>query len=76
MLINHFLFENVHSTKNVNEKRLRIDLASIKEMVQKGNVTLKWVDSRNQVADCFTKGGVNTQPLCEILSSGRILFDN
>ena len=40
---NHSLVENVHSTKNVSEKRLRIDLAALKELVQDGHVTMKWV---------------------------------
>ena len=42
---NHSLVENVHSTKNVNEKRLRINLAALKDLVQERCLILKWVKS-------------------------------
>ena len=69
---NYSLFENVFSTKNVSEKRLRIDLASMKEFIQDGKVDLKWIESSRQLADCLTKKGVNSMPLMEIIESGEI----
>ncbi|KAK4327467.1 hypothetical protein Pmani_002131 [Petrolisthes manimaculis] len=69
---NHSLVENVHSTKNVSEKRLRIDLAALKELVQEGHVMLKWVKSNVQLADCLTKKGVNTQNLLHVVQKGEL----
>lgn len=69
---NHSLVENVHSTKNVNEKRLRIDLAALKELVQEGCLSLKWVKSNLQLADCLTKKGVNTLTLLNIMQKGEL----
>ena len=41
---NHSLFENIHSTKAMSEKCLRIDIASIKQMVDSGEISsVKWI---------------------------------
>ena len=68
---NKSLWENVHSTKSVSEKRLRIDLACLKQMLEKRELsTIKWVNSSNQLSDCFTKRGVCTRKLLETLEQG------
>ena len=69
---NKSLWENTQSTKNVTEKRLRIDLASIKEMLQNGEISaIHWVESSNQLSDCFTKRGVSCEKLLNIIKSGN-----
>jgi len=56
---NKSLWENVHSTKSVNEKRLRIDTASIKQMLEKGELSkIKWVDSSYQLQIVSQKEGL------------------
>ena len=68
---NHSVWDNVHCTKNVTEKRLRIDLVCIKEMLVKQELSsVKWVDSSNQLSHCFTKRCVNTGKLLEVLRNG------
>lgn len=69
---NYSLFENAHSTKNVTEKRLRIDLAALKELVKEGQVTLKWLESCRQLSDCFTKRGVSTYKLIDVIERGKL----
>ena len=70
---NYSLWENVHSTKSVTEKRLKIDLACIKEILEKRELSsVKWVDSSNQLSDCFTKRGTNTEKLLQVIRSGYI----
>lgn len=70
---NHSLWDNVHSTKNVSEKRLRIDLASLKQMLDKREISaIKWIESSHQLSDCFTKRGVCTQKLIDILKVGYL----
>ena len=69
---NHSLVENVHSMKNVSEKRLRIDLATLKQLVQEGYVIMKWIRSDLQLVDCLTKKGVNTFKLLNILEKGNL----
>ena len=57
---NYSLYENVYSTKNVTEKRLRIDLAILKQMIHEGDLKIMWTDSKGQLADVLTKRGVNS----------------
>lgn len=69
---NKSLVENIHSTKSVHDKKLRIDTACLKEMLKEGEISsLSWLDSKNQLADCLTKTGASSQGLREVLSSGR-----
>ena len=69
---NQSLVENVHSTKNVSEKRLRIDLAALKQLVQEGYVIMKWIESGRQLSDCLTKKGASSYKLLNVLQIGKL----
>ena len=50
------LKDNLESTSLVANKRIRIDIAAIKEMVEKGHIEkVAWISSREQLADALTK---------------------
>lgn len=67
------LYESLHSTKPVEEKRLRIDIATLQEMIQKREVTrIDWIPGDCQLADCLTKRGASCQKLINVLNSGVI----
>ena len=52
------------STSAVESKRLRIDIASMKEMIEKGEIErVEWVNTKDQKADILTKEGVNEKSL-------------
>ena len=70
---NYSLYENVYSTKNVTEKRLRIDLAILKQMVNEGNLKIIWTESKGQLADVLTKKGANSLKLMEAFESGSLI---
>ena len=70
---NHSLYENLHSTKSVSEKRLRIDIAAVKEMMQKGEISdVNWIEASYQLSDCFTKKGASSKKLINVLKSGQL----
>ena len=69
---NKSLCQNVHSTKLISEKRLRMDLASIKESVSSGDISVTWVPNNHQISDCLTKAGADFHRLIEVLKSGEI----
>ena len=57
--------------QSVAEKRLRIDLASIKQMLENKEISkLSWVGANLQVSNCFTKRGADTGKLLRILEDG------
>ena len=57
---NHSLHDNLNSTKQVKEKRLRIILAGVQESLERGNLKkILWISSKCQLADCLTKKGAS-----------------
>ena len=66
------LFENVNSTKLCNEKRLRIDIAMLKQMQERDEIYLRWTESEHQLADVLTKKGVCGMNLSRVITSGHL----
>ena len=61
---NKSLLDTLHSKKNVDDKRLRIDLAVVDEMLHKKEInSVSWVDTSHQLADCLTKRGASAERL-------------
>ena len=67
---NKSLYDNVFSVKNVTEKRLRIDIAAIKELVTEEKLKVKWVETKCQLADGLTKKGVNPIKISNVFQTG------
>ena len=56
---NEALFHAAHSSTQILDKRLRIETAIVREMLENKVITqLKWVPTDQQLADCLTKRGV------------------
>ena len=52
--------------------RLRVDIARLREMVAEGEIIVKWVEGKEQLADALTKRGASTLELLNVLSSSII----
>ena len=50
------LERGIHSSTNVTNKKLRIEIASLRENMAKENLTVEWIDAGRQVADVLLKG--------------------
>ena len=57
---NQSLFDTVHSTNSIINKRLRVDMAILREMVHKKEVLIKWIETKDQLADALTKKGASS----------------
>ncbi len=66
------LNEAMKSTKMVTEKRLRIEIAGIKELMDKDKKikAFIWSESSKQLADCLTKRGASPTTLLDALEQG------
>ena len=63
------LVDALHSTKSVEDKSLRISIAVLMDMMNSGEVTsVQWVESGEQMADCFTKAGASSVKLIKAIS--------
>ena len=68
---NRSLVDALRSTKQVTEKRLRLDISGIKELLQRKTIKeMLWSDTKGQLADCLTKKGASALVLLKALSEG------
>lgn len=70
---NKSLCDALQSKKVVTEKRLRIDIAALKESIENGSITsVTWVNTNEQLADCLTKEGASPHKLIDVLKSNKL----
>ena len=70
---NRSVVEAIHSTKFVDDKYLRINIAAIKESIQTGQVrSVRWCPGSIQLANVLTKRGAQSRLLLDILQSGQL----
>ena len=66
---NKSLVESLYSSKHVEDRRLRLDMAVIRDMLDRGELhRVSWVDTASQLADCLTKRGASTQRLRDAIA--------
>ena len=64
---NKSLFNSLKTTKVNSDKRLRVDISRLKEMVVEEEVVIDWIEGKRQLADALTKCGASTDILVEAL---------
>ena len=69
---NKSVTEALKTTKLVDDKRLRIDIASIKEMILNNNVQVKWCPGKVQLANSLTKRGAHGMELLKVIQTGKL----
>ena len=70
---NKSLADAVKTTNVPTEKRLRIDLAALREMTEQKQLIIEWISADKQLADVFTKQGASKIPLTSVLCEGKML---
>ena len=66
------LYDAAHSTTAVEEKRLRVDIAAIREELRKRSVKVDWIPKSEQLADVLTKQGANRDCLLAVLRNSHL----
>ena len=73
---NKSLVDSIFSTKALTEKRLKIDICIIRDMLSKNEVcSIEWCKSEAQLADCLTKGTASNTKLLNALKNGSGLLE-
>jgi hypothetical protein len=68
---NHSLCDAIKSTKFVSDKRLRLEISSIKELIERKQIQhVQWSTSKEQLADCLTKKGASPYILLKAIGEG------
>ena len=66
---NNSLYDSVHSTNSLEDKRLQMDIAILREMLGKGEIDkVEWIPKEQQLADCLTKKGALSKKLLQALN--------
>ena len=69
------LYDAVYSSNNPTEKRLKVELCAIRESLEKGEIQIvKWVVSKDQLADCLRKQGASQEKLYDVLNGKTKLY--
>ena len=69
---NNDLYTSLHSTTLVSDKKLRIDIAAIKQTMSEENVSVYWLRSSEMIADCLTKKGADSSKLLSVIQQGKL----
>ena len=66
------LFEALGSSKQVSNKRLRLDLGPLREMIERGEITINWVQGSRQLSDALTKHDASWRYLTTVMETGNL----
>ena len=65
--------DTIYSEKALDQKRLRADIAVVKESIELGTIEeVRWVAGQNMLADILTKQGVKSENLLSVIQEGII----
>ena len=68
---NKSLVEASHSTTSVSDKRLRVDIALLRELISNSELSeMKWIPTDKQIANVLKKQGAPFDKLIKIVTSG------
>ena len=71
---NKSLADAPQTTNIPTEKRLRIGLAALREMLEENQLIIQWITSDKQLADVLTKQGASKLPLINVLCEGKLSY--
>ena len=67
---NHQLYDSVYSIRAVENKRLRTEIALLREVINKKEIIkINWIENKYQIADCLTKYGASSEKLLKTLKT-------
>ena len=64
------LYKASQTTHQITQKRLLIDISIIREMIEKKEIKLKWIETKYQLANSLTKIGASNKLLNHVVSTG------
>ena len=63
------LVQNLHTSKISCDRRLRVDMSRLREMVQNKEITVLWCSGKLQLSDCLTKNTASSSSLLAAISA-------
>ena len=73
---NQSTIDAINSTKMVDNKLTRLDIAAIKQEIHRNVIeSVNWVPDQKQLANCMTKKGASSLSLLSVLQTGSLNLD-
>ena len=72
MTDNKSLFEAAQTVKTIKDTRLRVEMSIVREMLEKNEIRIQWIQSNQQLANVLTKNGAPCEPLLKVLRNGHL----
>ena len=69
---NRSLYETLHKTKPIINKRLQVEIAALREMCEKNELQFSWIEKQHQLSDILTKRGASPKSLIETIQKGKL----
>ena len=66
------LIDHLQTSHVIQDSRLRVDVARIREMIQLSECSVEWIEKELQLADPLTKAGASPSKLLEVLKTGQL----
>ena len=70
---NQSLYNAAHTSKQTLEKRLLVDISAIREMVEKDEINITWIEKTKQIGDILTKAEASSNVISGVLSSSKVI---
>ena len=71
---NKSLYDAIQSSKPVMDKRLRLEISELREMSERKDINISWVEGAKQLSNILTKKGVSALLLMTVLKNGQIAY--
>ena len=69
---NSSLKDMLETTRIIQDKRLRVDVARLRELTRNEEIKVVWLPKEKQLADCLTKYGASADNLLSVLQSSNL----
>ena len=66
------LFEITGTSNLTSDRRLRVEISAIREMIDNNEITSNWISKQFQLSDCLTKKGTSPILLMTTLQSAKM----
>ena len=71
---NKSLHDASQTIKVVTDPRLKVEMAIVRQMVEKNEITVNWTETGKQLADSLTKEGSSSVDLLQVITTGDVRF--
>ena len=66
------LFETIRTSHQIADKRLRVEISAIRQMVDREEIAITWVTKERQLSDVLTKNGACAKNIMRVLKTASL----